>query len=262
MNSRKRKISPATPRPPKLVLPENVILCLSMSEFLGFADFRSLVRSVWRNNDESNIVREKLWQLSTHIAEIPFINGKKLSIEFNYDPWRKNQDCILINVESLLPIFGGVMPAEVDKFISVSKIENFVRMHVHLNRCSDYRHRSCPCHLKNYNPEKARAFAKPSVAECKFGHFHHYCSQHVGHWFMFFLNPLLKAEEENNSPDEDDIQKNITRRQGAAAKDGSTIITALNVKANCLSVGDGSLHNQLYVELEEQTAYPRGRSTS
>lgn len=215
MNFQKRKISSTTPRLPKLMskeiaLPKNVALCLGMSKFLSFADFRSLVRSVWPNNDESNIIRAKLWQLSTHIAELPFINGKQLSIEFNYNPWRNNQDCILINVESLLPIFGGIMPAAVDKFTSLSKIENFVRLHVHLNTCSDYRHHSCSCHLKNYNLENARAFAKPSVAECKFGHFHHYCSEHVSHWIKFFLPSLLMAKGENNSPNENDIQSYLS----------------------------------------------------
>lgn len=63
----------------------------------------------------------------------------RLSIEFNYDPWREIQDCIIINVEALTPIFGRIMPPAVEKFTSVSKIENFVRMHVHLNTCSDYR---------------------------------------------------------------------------------------------------------------------------
>lgn len=215
MNFRKRKISTATPWPLELIsrgiaLPDDVVICLCISEFLGFADFHSLVRSVWPNNDEGCIIRAKLWQLSTHTAEIPFINGKKLSIKFNYNPWRKNEDCILINVESLLPIFDTIMPPEMDAFTSVSKIDNFVRMHVHLNMCSDYRYRSCSCHLKNYNPHEARAFARPSVAKCKFGHFHHYCSQHVSHWLKFFLTPLLMAREENNSPNEEDIQSYLS----------------------------------------------------
>lgn len=211
MNSRNRKISRPPPRPSKLMsrknaLPKNVTLCLCLSEFLRFAEFRSLVKSVWPNNDEGDIIRSRMWQLSTHIAKIPFINGKQLSIEFNYNPWRKNQECILINVKTLLPIFGRIMPSAVEKFISVSQIENYVKMHVHLNMCSDYRHRSCSCHLKNYNPNEARAFAKPSFDACRFGHFHHYCSEHVSHWLKFFLNPLLMAKEENTSPDEDDIQ--------------------------------------------------------
>lgn len=67
-----------------------------------------------------------------------------------------------------------IMPPAVNKFTNVSQIENFVRMHVHVvNRCSDYRHHSYSCHLKNYNSHEARAFAKPSVDGCKFEHFHH-----------------------------------------------------------------------------------------
>lgn len=209
MDFRKRKISRDSPRPPKPMakaLPKRLILCLSMSEFLCFADFRSLVRSVWPDYNESDVIRARLWELSTYTAEVPFFNGKRLSIEFNHDPWREIQDCILINIETLTPIFGRIMPPAVEKFSSVSKIENFVRMHVHLNMCSDYRYRSCPCHLKNCNPNEARAFAKPSVEGCKFGNFHHYCSQHISHWLKFFLNPWLIAREEKRAPSLDTVQ--------------------------------------------------------
>ncbi|AHY22011.1 repeat element 23 [Diadegma semiclausum ichnovirus] len=211
MNFRKRKISRASPRSPEptsreTALQEKVNICLCLSEFLRFEDFRSLVRTVWPNNDECDIIRWRMWQLSTHIAEIPFINGTHLSIEFNYNPWRKNQDCILINVETLLPIFGKIMWPAVNVFTSVSQIENFVKMHVHLNRCSDYRHSSCSCHLKNSNPHEAGAFAKPRVDECKFGHLHHYCAQHVSHWLKFFLHPLLAAKTQNNSPEKNDME--------------------------------------------------------
>lgn len=211
MSSRKRKIPGASSQPLKLMskvnnIPEKVTLCICLSKFLNFRDFQSFVRSLWPNNDESVIIRARSWQLSTHIAEIPFINGKQVRIEFNYNPWRQTQDCILINVESLVPIFGRIIASAADQFTSVSKMENFVRMHVHLNRCSDYRYRSCSCHLKNCNPNEVRAFAKPSADECKFGHFHHYCSQHVNHWLKFVLNPLLAAKQGNNSPDNNDIQ--------------------------------------------------------
>lgn len=211
MDFRKRKISRASVRLPTPIanaaLPDNVILCLCMSEFLSFADFRSFVRSVWPDSNESDVIRARLWQLSTYTAEVPFITGERLSIQFNYDPWREIQDCILINVETLTPIFGRVMHQAVEKFTSVSKLENFVSMHVHLNTCSDYRYRSCQCHLKTCNPNEARAFAiMPSDEDCKFGHFHHYCSRHVNDWLKFFVNPWLIAVEENKAPDENTVQ--------------------------------------------------------
>lgn len=253
MNQQKRKLSRSSPRPlkpmPNEVVPlENVLICISLSEFLCFEDFRSLVLSVWPNKDAGDIIRSRLWQLSTHIAEIPFINGKPLRIEYNYNPWRTIERRILINIHTLLPIFGQIVLPAMNNFCSVSQIKNFVKMHVHLNACSDYRHRSCSCCLKNYNPHEARDFAEPSVDECEFQHFHHYCSQHVIHWLKFFLNPLLTAKQENSDPDKDDMQSYLSFLSNAITFWGTNdngrgqsmvtqnLIMYVNNNCNCLRV--------------------------
>ncbi len=110
MNSRKRKISEVSSSPPvltsrQIVLPEDIILY--MANFLCFVDYRSFIRALWPNNDESNIVQEQLWKLLIpDRITTTFINGKRLEIEFDYDPWRAKEDEVLINLESLLPVFG------------------------------------------------------------------------------------------------------------------------------------------------------------
>lgn len=196
MNSRKRKISEVSSSPPvltsrEIVLPENIIHY--MANFLCFVDYRSFIRALWPNNDESNIVQEQLWkQLIPDRITTTFINGKRLEIKFNYDPSRGKEDEVLINLESLLPVIGKtVIPPAMDKFISVWKIQNFIRKHVQLNKCSDYLYASCLCHLKKNGNRSAGTFSKPAVEPCEHGHFHHFCWQHVRHWLNYFLNNSL-----------------------------------------------------------------------
>lgn len=196
MNSRKRKISEVPPSPPvltsrQIVLPEDVILY--MANFLCFVDYRSFIKALWPNNGESDIIRETLWRLLIpEIITTTFINGKRLEIEYNYDASRTKEDEVLINLNSLLPVIGKtVIPPAMDKFTSVWKIQNFVRKHVHLNKCSDYLYASCLCHLKKNGSQSAGTLRKPSVEPCAHGHFHHFCWQHVSHWLNNFLNNSL-----------------------------------------------------------------------
>lgn len=123
-------------------------------------------------------------------------------MEYNCDPWRKKEERVLVSVDSLLPVFGGVRPPKIDEFTSVRKLENFVRMHIHLNMCTERRYASCSCYLKAVEPYNAAKFAKPPLDTCEFQHFHHYCWQHVSHWLMYFLNTVLMPPEDNGFFDE------------------------------------------------------------
>lgn len=158
-----------------------------MAEYLTFDDFRSFIRSLWPKNDENHFVRAKLWQLSTHQCTIRFIDGKQLEIEYNFDRLRATEERILINVNGLLPVFGRIVPAAMDKFTNIPTLCEFVEMHVHLNKCSKHQHASCPCHLGNMENLGNQAFVEPPVDTCKYRHFHHFCSEHVSYWLKHFL---------------------------------------------------------------------------
>lgn len=176
-----------------------------MARFLEFVDYRNFVQSLWPDMNVGQAIRTKLWQLSTCRTTVNFINGKPLTVEYNCDPWRRKEERVLVNIDSLLPVFGNVRPPRMDKFTSVWKLTNFVRMHVHLNMCTESRYASCSCYLDALDPRHhgaASTFAKPSVDDCEFRHFHHYCWQHVSHWLMFFFNTTLMPPEDNKFFDE------------------------------------------------------------
>lgn len=184
-----------------IVLPLDIILYLA--RFLQFDDYRNFIRCFWPANNECDVVRNKLWQMSTHEISIPFLNGKRVKIEYNFDASRMPEHRILFNVETLLPIFGGVVPPRADKFLSASRLQNFIRMHVHLNMCFGRQYAACLCHEFKHNTHTGVRIVKPSEVACKYGHFHHYCSLHVRNWLDFCLIPLVQLKEKSSSVEDD-----------------------------------------------------------
>lgn len=178
----------------RIVLPTDIILY--MAKFLSFVDYRNLIRSLWPNGGGDEIFREKLWRMSTYTATTRFINGEQLIIEYNYDPLRREGEQMLINMDSLSAVFGGIFVPAGEKFVSIEQCKNFVEMHVHLDLCSHRRHASCPCHIPNLNIRKAVAYVKPPFSVCEYGHYHHYCSQHVRYWMNFFMDSSILLGEE------------------------------------------------------------------
>ncbi|BAF45589.1 c4.1 [Tranosema rostrale ichnovirus] len=198
MNSGERKISPAPPLPPvstsnKIVVAVDIILY--MTEVLSSADCRSFIRALYPNDEED--YREILWRLSTYDARTTFLNGQQLNIRYNFNLWRRKEDCILISVNSLLPIFGGIVLPLVDGFMTVSNLRNFVKIHVNLNTCSDYQYASCACHLLNKDGQRGETFLQPSsnVDTCGNRHSHHYCSQHLIDWLDLALAASILLRE-------------------------------------------------------------------
>ncbi|ULM71606.1 repeat element 7 protein [Diadegma fenestrale ichnovirus] len=194
----------ALPRPPleeEIFVPLDIILYLA--RFLKFEDYRNFVRSLWPANDECDIVQNKLWQLSTHKIAVTFLNGKSLKIEYNFDASRTKQHRILFNVETLMPVFGWVVPPGTQQFLSVPKLQNFIRMHVHLNMCSGRQYATCLCYQLKCSTYTGVPMVKPPEIACKYGHFHHYCSQHVMNWLNFYLTPNVLLREMPNLYDED-----------------------------------------------------------
>ncbi|BAF45725.1 repeat element protein-d6.2 [Ichnoviriform fugitivi] len=189
--------------PPPMYLPLDIILYLS--KFLNFEDYRSLVRSIWPDGQNQwDIVRATLWRLSTHTFEATFFNGKRLPIIYNFDAARMKEERVLIDTESLVPVFGGILPPAMEGFRSIPEVHKFIEMHVDVNLCSEGRHACCPCHLlyddddddDDDDEDAFGRFAKPPVDdECKHGHFQHYCPQHVTSWLNHYLNTAILLRE-------------------------------------------------------------------
>lgn len=190
----------AAPSPPlpftskQIHLPLEIIFKIGKS--LEFPDYRNFLQALWPKNDVNHIDPGRLWKLTTHQLTTTFCNGKKLRVEYNMDPWREEDEQILINVNDLLPLFHGLLPPRVGEFTSISNLVNFARTSVHLDTCSDYQHASCKCHLQNEEDViMDRPFAEPEVGDCENGHFHHYCSNHLADWLKFFLTTSVLIRE-------------------------------------------------------------------
>ncbi|BAF45660.1 repeat element protein-b12.1 [Ichnoviriform fugitivi] len=179
----------------QIKLPVEVILLLA--KFLCFEDFYKFVRALWPNRNECDAIRAALWRLSEHCFTTTFINGKELGIRYNFNPYRNIERRILLDRDSLLPIFGGIVLSTMNEFASMSELHNFVRMHVHLNKCSDYRYASCLCHLPYYDSRRRNSMMNHFTTEnsCRYGHFHHYCSEHVLYWLNFYLATTIGLRE-------------------------------------------------------------------
>lgn len=173
--------------PRKFLLPCEMFVF--MSKFLEFEDYRNFIRAFMPNGEENEYIRKILWQLSTHKYFATFCNKKLLEIEYNFDPARSPEDRVLVNLESLLPIFGGVVPPGTSQFTSLTRLYDFVKFHVHLNMCSDQYFSSCFC----IQISEDKDFTL-SLQECRFEHFHHFCWRHVA-WWLDDLNISIILKE-------------------------------------------------------------------
>lgn len=185
----------------QIVLPDEILLYIGT--FLKFEDYRNFIRSLWPNNEEKEIFKQQLWKMSTNKMTVEFLNGQQLEIEYNFDTSRREDEHVLINITSLLPVFGGIPTLMENTFKSRTEMMNFVCMNVLLNECSNYRYASCPCHL-NLVPEIAAQFQQaPFGRACKSGHIHHYCSLHVKYWMCFFFKFLYRHLKQDEPYDEE-----------------------------------------------------------
>ncbi|BAF45697.1 repeat element protein-c18.1 [Ichnoviriform fugitivi] len=172
------------------------------AEFLDSQEYKSFIQKLLPNTHVPPEIQAQLWRMSTHRFTTTFLNGKPLVIRYNYDPSRVEEERVLFDIDSLLPVLGGTVPPAVSRFATPSQIHSFVKKHVHLNLCSDREYASCPCHL-GYDQAQVKAFVQPAVDACHDGCFHHYCSQHVGHWLTLYLVQVVLLRERRASSTHD-----------------------------------------------------------
>lgn len=177
--------------PRQLPLPFEIFLY--MSEFLDFEDYRNFIRAFIPNGEENEYIRRRLWQLSTYKYYATFCNRRQLEIEYNFDPARLPEDRVLVNVQSLSPIFGGMVPSGTSQFTNVTRLYGFVKRNVHLNECTKQYYTSCFCKGIRGNEDFTHF-----LQECSFDHFHHFCWRHVI-WWLEDLHTSIILEESNKA---------------------------------------------------------------
>lgn len=127
--------------------------------------------------------------LSTNKIEVTFFNGDVFQILYNFDATRTEEDRLLINWDTLTPLFGGVVPSGFRSFVRLSKIAQFVEKRVHLDQCEVGLHNSCFC--GRTPPDDLDVFWD----SCSDQHSHHFCSLHVRSWLYLHLQPKILFQE-------------------------------------------------------------------
>lgn len=177
-------------------------MVLYVANFMRFEDYRRFIMSLYPNNLVDDLILKKLWELSTYRIETMFISERPLMIEYNYDPARSRDHRVLMNVESLSPILGGLMSPNMNKFATVSELTDFVKTHIHLNQCSGGRFD--PCNSTDQNGRGFETFKKPPTDACPYGHYHHYCWHVVTSWLSVFeISMVLLREQQRHHRSED-----------------------------------------------------------
>lgn len=171
---------------------------LYMSKFLEFEDYRNLIEAHWPDGGEDELIRRRLWKLSTGTYSTSFFNGKELQVEFSYDAKRPKEDRILLNVETLLPITGPIFSTDTDDqlWMNPSQLSDIVFTRYDMDKCSEYRYANCDCCQQLRNTlEYPETFAKLSGTECPHGHFHHYCIHHISWWLTSYLRTSIQLQQ-------------------------------------------------------------------
>ncbi|BAF45579.1 b2.2 [Tranosema rostrale ichnovirus] len=188
-----RILSTPVSEPQEMYLPCDIILY--MSNFLQFRDYQKFIEAWYPNEDEDEIIRKKLWEMSTRKYCAKFLNGKNLEVEYNYDPTREPSDSILINVNSLSPIFDDIVPPGLEQFTSISNLIDFTRKHINFDGCTAYRYAACNCSRSSDSEQTTETFGELSEDACQFEHFHHFCAKHVAFWLEYELSYRIQMRE-------------------------------------------------------------------
>lgn len=197
---------PVLPAPSSTLSARSIFQLLHVTcstvKLLKFKSYPHITQSLCRIAKKTNIIRKMQCKASTQKLEATFLNGKRLTIQYFFDPTRLNRESVLIKRDCLLPIFGGVVPATLDEFSSISEICSFVKRQIHLDECQDGRQAYCPCHPL-HDSGQFYGIVKPVVDECPHQHFHHYCWKHVVSWVYNYLNLLILLRESKELFDEE-----------------------------------------------------------
>lgn len=182
-----RTLTPAYFTSRHIFLPAEVIFHLS--KFLQFEDFRNFIKGTWLNGEEDETFQQRLWQLSSRKFVAKFLDITEIEVLYHYDVDRVIDDRVKIELKSILPILGLVMPPCGNKFVSLSAIRNYLETNMTMHLCDGGKHSPCVNVVES-------STAKEHVCEHK--HYHHYCPHHVYWWFYHYLVYEITCLEEQN----------------------------------------------------------------
>ncbi|AIK25629.1 Rep1 [Hyposoter didymator ichnovirus] len=221
---------PSPPPSASTYLPCDVLL--HMSRYLQFEDYRNLIEAFWPDGGEDELIRQRLWKLSSRIYSTSFFNGKPLQVEYNHDTQRPRQYRILLNVKTLLPITGPIFSSDMDEvWISPLELSDIVWVCYTMDKCSEYRYANCDCCARLYNKtaEYPETFGELCGTDCPYGHFHHYCTHHISWWLMNYLLPSIQVQETKRT-----LPRPLPERRNTFV---NTLLTCWCISAGAESVG-------------------------
>ncbi|ULM71704.1 repeat element 37 protein [Diadegma fenestrale ichnovirus] len=166
----------------------------------GSATRKQFLRAVHRNN---KVCPEIICNLPNRNLDVTFLDGTPMRIPYIFDPTRRDRDYVLVKLDCILPVFGGVTPSLTEKYYSLIDLCFFVQEQVNLVECQNFRHASCPCHLMDEDDEFPNFVVVPSVFICKYEHFHHFCWKHLVAWLYNYLYLTILAQESKPHFDEE-----------------------------------------------------------
>ncbi|CAK1542083.1 unnamed protein product [Leptosia nina] len=127
--------------------------------------------------------------LNTSKIDVTFFNGESFQVLYNFDATRRKEDSLLINWDTLTPLFGGVIPKCHRSFVRLERISNFVEKHIHLDKCKVGMYNFCSC--TGTQPEYPDIYWDTYDDRRS----HHYCSIHVRSWLYLYLKPKILLQE-------------------------------------------------------------------
>ncbi|BAF45755.1 repeat element protein-e2.1 [Ichnoviriform fugitivi] len=141
------------------------------------------------------VLEEILHNQKTSWIDAMFLNGKLLEVRYYFED-KGTKELIMIDVDSLLPIFEAFHPITSGSFRSLDELSAFVQENIHFNKCSNYQYADCVCHLlQNHMDPEIAGFEMYSPSDCLLGHFHHACSSCVNLWLNEYLRVLILHRE-------------------------------------------------------------------
>ncbi len=182
-----RTLTPAYFTSRHIFLPAEVIFHLS--KFLQFGDFRNFIKATWPKGEEDETFQQRLWQLSSRKFVAKFLDRTEIEVLYHYDVDKVQDDRVKIELKSVLPILGGVMPPCGNKFVSLGAIRNYLETNMTMHLCDGGKHSPCVNFVES-------STAKEHVCDQK--HYHHYCPHHVYWWFYDYLVWEIRCREEQN----------------------------------------------------------------
>nr|AAR89176.1 repeat element protein 4 [Hyposoter didymator ichnovirus] len=135
--------------------------------------------------------------LEARTIDALFLNRKPLEVRYYFEDRGTEEPLIIIDVDSLRPIFKDVHRTTTKCFKPLDEISAFVRDNIQFNKCSNYQYAECVCHLlesRTDDPEFPELEGLPPN-DCPLGHFHHACSSCVNRWLNEYLRVLILLRE-------------------------------------------------------------------